>query len=379
MPLVSVIIPTYNRYKYLRECLKTIVSIQSDELEIVVQDNTADNTEIVEYIDSLNDKRIKYYHISEHISVMENSDEAVSHSTGRYVCMLGDDDTICSSILKAARYCEENRFDACSFVFPGFNWYDMTFEAKKKEANMFFRFEATGSAESVDAKEELRNSIKRGGGLTNRMPRLYHGLVGREGLDRIYQKVGTYFPGPSPDMANGTAVCLEAERAVFISDYLIVSGYGHESARGEGNRGQHYGKLNEKPWLPKDIVERWNPNIPDIFSAETIIAQSLTEGLAAFKANSLLKEFDYGKLYASFWWHHKDATKKLLRFCAKRPSRFLQLLHGIIAKRKERKEYFSNPSVASNFLEYQSIKTLSEAQSITEGLSAKIGDYKFIE
>jgi len=375
MPLVSVVVPTYNRYKYLKECISSMLTIQSDELEFVIQDNTEKNDEILSYLESIADNRIKYYHEKNHISVVDNCDLAVKHSTGKFVCMIGDDDTICSSILKAASFCDIYGYESCCFLFPGFNWYDMTFESKKVEANLFFKYEANGSTDLVDAKKELLEAAKWGGCLSSRMPRLYHGLVAKKCLDRIYQKVGTYFPGPSPDMANGTAVCLETRSTVFISDYLIVSGYGHNSARGEGNRGQHYGKLDEKPWLPKDILQRWDKDLPAIFSAETIIAQSMIEALKRFKAFDYFKSFDYGKLYARFWCHHRDASKKMLSFCIRRPMRIVKFFLALNKLRVERKEYFKNPVSLKNYMEFNSVKTLTEAKLITEEQCAKIKEY----
>ena len=41
-PLVSIVIATYNRYEYLYDCVDSIRSIDSDDLEIIIQDNTED-------------------------------------------------------------------------------------------------------------------------------------------------------------------------------------------------------------------------------------------------------------------------------------------------------------------------------------------------
>lgn len=373
--LLSIVIPTYNRYKYLRDCLKTIISIKSEELEVIVQDNTADNDEIVTYITELSDKRLRYYHKAEHVSVIENSDLGIFQATGKYVCMIGDDDTICSQMLDAAAYCERNGIEACCFEFPGFNWPDMTFEGKEKEANLFYHAEIDGTVRCINAKEELSKSLKLGGALLKTMPRLYHGMVSKECLDRLYSRLGTYFPGPSPDMANAVAVCLEAKNTIYISDYLMVSGYSYSSAKGEGNRNQHYGKLDEKPWLPKNILERWNKNLPAIFSGETIVAQSALEALQTMDEKQYMKQFSYADVYAEFLWHHRDAVWKMLLFCLKNPWRFSQLVKGIFIRYKRRKTFKKNAGENENYLEVTNVTSLEEAQEYTISLCAHITEY----
>ena len=138
--IVSVVVPTYNRYQYLYDCVRSLHDLQSEEIEFVIQDNTPDNKDFSTFIDTLNDSRIKYYHQMEHVSVSENCDLGVAHATGDFVCMIGDDDTVCSSIVKAAHFMKDNNIEACCFNFPGFNWPDMTFEnGMTQESNMFFK------------------------------------------------------------------------------------------------------------------------------------------------------------------------------------------------------------------------------------------------
>ncbi|WP_026491159.1 glycosyltransferase [Butyrivibrio sp. XPD2002] len=377
-PLVSVVVPTYKRYKYLIDCIDTLLSIRENDIEFVIQDNTEDNSEVLQHISSISDPRFHYFHEPKHISVMENSDLAVSHSSGKYVCMIGDDDTVSSRILKVAEFCEANKIDSCSFIFPGFNWPDMTFEAKKREANLFFLKKATGTVKLLNIEEILAQALKVGSAPSPEMPRLYHGLVGRECLDRIYKKTGTYFPGPSPDAANSVPVCLETQKPAMFFDYAIISGYGKGSARGEGNRGQHYGELKDKPWLPKDILERWNDDLPPIFSAETILAQSMLEALNAMGRKDLIKRFGFDRVYGVFLLHHKDATCRMLRFCLKKPRRLFLLARGIIKRYYDRKVYLANPKGNSNYKEYEGVKTLAEAQQITEELSSRITSYHFV-
>lgn len=376
--LLSVVIPTYNRYKYLKECLEAITSIKSDELEIIVHDNTEDNAEILPVINALNDKRIKYYHVKEHISVVENSDLGVGHATGDYVCMIGDDDTICGSMLSAAHFCRENRIDACMAAIPGYNWPDMTFVGKT-EPNLFYVRKGDGSAKEIDAKEILLRAIRTAEGLPGELPRIYHGLVSRECLTRIKRVCGTYFPGPSPDMANAAAVSLQSRKTIFLNDYLMVSGYGYKSARGEGNRKAHFGKISEKAWLPKDTEDKWNKDIPKLFSGETIFAQSLLLALDEMGETELKKRYNYGSLYAQFLAHHKETLGYMIKFCASRPYRTIWMVKGIFERLRVRREILSQTG-EKYFYKESNVGTLLEAQKITDKLRKKLnsGVYHWI-
>lgn len=363
-PLVSVVIPTYNRYDYLFGCVEATRSIPSNDLEIVIQDNTEDNTIFKAYVDNLLDPRIKYYHKPEHISVVDNCDLGILHATGEYICMIGDDDCACESIMHAATYCKTYNIEACCFPFPGFNWGDMVFVGTKKRARYTIREKADGKIFFLDSKKEFEKSLKNGAGLKPTMPRVYHGLVAKECLDRIYSKVGSFFPGPSPDMANAVAVCMEARSSVYIGDYLMVSGYCHKSATGEGNRGQHFGRIEDKPWLPKDTVEKWDKNIPKIFSGETIIAQSTVQAMNAYNCDSNIYRYPYSQLYATFFWHHRDIAMKTLVFCLKKPWRFCQLIKGLF----ERIKIKSKTSGYVYDYENDEIDTLMEAKKHTESV-----------
>lgn len=364
-PLVSVVIPTYNRYDYLYGCVDATRSIVSDDLEIVIQDNTQDNTAFKEYVGNLGDSRIKYYHKAEHVSVVDNCNMGILHASGEFICMIGDDDCACESILRAASYCKTHNIEACCFPFPGFNWGDMVYIGKKRRARYAIREKADGTILSLDSRKEFEKSLKNGAGLKITMPRVYHGLVAKSCLDRIYAKLGTYFPGPSPDMANAVAVCMETKSTIYISDYLIVSGYCHKSATGEGNRGQHFGKIEDKPWLPKDTVDKWNKNIPKIFSGETIIAQSTVQAMQACGCDRKKYKYPYSQLYALFIWHHKDIALKTFAFCLKSPWRFYQLIKGCFER------FFIKNKTSGYVYDYENdkVETLMEAKEYTESVS----------
>lgn len=374
--LVSVVIPTYNRYKYLEGAISTFQNINSHSIEFVIQDNTKDNSEILEYLKNYDDDRIKYFHKAEHVSVVENSDMAVDHSNGEYVIFIGDDDTVCSSIIDAALFCKEHDIDTCIFELPGFNWPDMEFKGREVQANLFLTNRATGIVRVLDLEDQIQYALRYADGIPENMPRIYHGLTSRKCLDLIKEKAGSYFPGPSPDMASSLAISLVAKKAVYISDYTMVSGYGYKSARGEGNRQAHYGKISEKPWLPRDTEEKWDKEIPKIFSGETIIAQSLSQCLKRMGRADLLRKYSYGILYAVFFVRHAGARQYMISFLLRKPTRIAKFALGLF-KRKNYIRMYQKTHTGKNYKEFDRVGTLLEAQQIVDNERSIINGYQF--
>jgi GT2 family glycosyltransferase len=90
-PLVSVILPTFDRPDYLRLALASAVGQSYRHLEIIVQDNASpvDPRPVVE---SFQDPRIAYFRNDENIGITANVVTACAKAHGRYIAILGDDD-----------------------------------------------------------------------------------------------------------------------------------------------------------------------------------------------------------------------------------------------------------------------------------------------
>jgi glycosyltransferase involved in cell wall biosynthesis len=89
-PLVSVIVPTYNRPKMLERALRSIQaqSVQDYEI-IVVNDAGEDVSEIVAKFD-----KASYYEHEENKGLAGSRNTGLDHATGKYVCFLDDDDVL---------------------------------------------------------------------------------------------------------------------------------------------------------------------------------------------------------------------------------------------------------------------------------------------
>lgn len=90
-PLVSVIIPTYNRSSYLREAIKSAVQQNYKNIEILVSDNcSSENPQAI--VESFQDSRIKFWRNETNIGMFANAINTFKKAQGKYVASLNDDD-----------------------------------------------------------------------------------------------------------------------------------------------------------------------------------------------------------------------------------------------------------------------------------------------
>ena len=97
-PLVSVVIPTYNRADDLRRALDSVVAQSYDRWQVLVVDNhSEDNTD--EVIASYNDPRIQLYTIHNHGVIAASRNKGIQVAEGEYVAFLDSDDWWCDNKL----------------------------------------------------------------------------------------------------------------------------------------------------------------------------------------------------------------------------------------------------------------------------------------
>ena len=88
----SVIVPTYNREKYISKCVESVLNQTYDNFElIIVDDGSTDNTENI--IKEYNDKRLKYFKNDNH-GIAYSRNFGIDKATGDYLFFLDSDDYI---------------------------------------------------------------------------------------------------------------------------------------------------------------------------------------------------------------------------------------------------------------------------------------------
>ncbi|MCC5660000.1 glycosyltransferase [Nostoc sp. XA010] len=90
-PLVSVIIPTYNRPKYLKQAIASAVKQTYQNIEIIVSDNCSpENPQAL--VASFGDSRIKFWRHQQNVGMIANQQHGFKMARGKYVASLHDDD-----------------------------------------------------------------------------------------------------------------------------------------------------------------------------------------------------------------------------------------------------------------------------------------------
>ncbi|MEH2360578.1 glycosyltransferase family 2 protein [Nostoc sp.] len=90
-PLVSVIIPTYNRPEYLKQAIASAIKQTYQNIEIIISDNcSSENPQ--ELVASFGDSRIKFWRHQQNVGMLANQQHGFKIARGKYVASLHDDD-----------------------------------------------------------------------------------------------------------------------------------------------------------------------------------------------------------------------------------------------------------------------------------------------
>lgn len=316
-PLLSVVVPTKDRYKYLKHLIKLIQSYNSDEWEIVVQDNTDDNTEIVEFLKVLNYPGCKYFHEKGQLPMTTNADKAILHSEGEYVCFLGDDDGVCPNAIEYCKLMKEKGYEALRSNLGHYYWPD-ALSAYENRGGQLIQKEKSNKMEMLSTKEVLEDVIKRGFIDRGNLPTVYHGIASRKILNRIYEKCNTFFPGQSPDISNGIAMSLVIDSFLMVDDIVTISGASKFHGGATIGNFRRYPQISDMVWFRPGAEEIWDKRLPRIAVGSIIWAESSIETMKNMGREDLVEKIDFETIYKFFVVYHYP-VRKLAYPLTKRP------------------------------------------------------------
>lgn len=304
-PILSIVIPTKDRYPYLKILLSLFNKFEKwENVEIVIQDNNISNEEFLPFLNSINSLNLVYNHIPNQIPISENADIAVNNSSGKFVCFIGDDDSVVEDIVDVVQWMDKQLIDCVMTASVNYRWPDYHESIGPKLGGSVSYSKFNYDFKKVECVDVLNDIIKKGFINRGSLPLLYHGIVKRDILNKIHEIGGTYFPGPSPDIANGVALALTLDSYVFLDFPIIISGASKSHGGGIRKMKNRAAKIEDVPFLPLNAKQNWEENIPPIWTGETVWSESALKALRYMGRSDLISKVNFEFLYAKFAVFH---------------------------------------------------------------------------
>ena len=340
--LLSIVVPTKNRYEYLFQLMDLLATFDSDEFEMVIQDNSDDNSEFLNKIQLEKYPFVEYFYQKEPLSQSGNSDQSILNSKGEYVCFIGDDDGVTRSIIDVVKWMKKENYSILKSAVTVFKWPSFLSEKHYDVGGSVLFNKYTKTYRDINCKQALKGLLQSGIDTLGNMPKVYNGIVKRNILDLIYNKCGTFFPGPSPDMANAVALSLVEEKYVYVDYPIIIGGHSVNLGANAGRYKRGLGPLEDQKFIDQKYKDGWSARIPKVWASQTVWPESALTALKAFSADEFMEFVDYELILKKFANSHPDYFKLAYNLStSKRDLTINFILRRIIYPFLHLKKYYS--------------------------------------
>ncbi len=221
---ISIVIPTRERGAYLKHSLRSALAIEDVDVEIIVTDNeSTDGTEAI--VAQFGDPRLRYVGTGARVSMRQNFENGLRHTTGDYVIFFGDDDGILPGQFPfLRRILETETPDTLSWGLPTYGWPVPGFGGKTGSIR-FERGRTYGLAQSVDATLLRNHLLACRIGMVTPRPAIYHGCVSRDYLERLRGKNGEVFNSSIPDVHLMYRTLFEGGKLIHVDHMFTLNGF----------------------------------------------------------------------------------------------------------------------------------------------------------
>lgn len=310
--LLSVVIPTKNRQYTCLYAIESVLKIDREDIEVVVQDCSDTNILWQQVLERFgNDPRISYEHVDTKPSMTDNWNRAFERSRGRYRCGIGDDDAVMPVIYEVAQWADKNNIDAVGHRkrFEYF-WSDYTFTpafAGNLRVNVPERFNEV----SVFKREDLDRIIARQSAIPNmdyrQLPMVYHCLLAGKVVESLYQKTGKLVDGTSFDVYSAFALGL-----TINTYYVLDMPFTLPGACGSSNSNRIPQKNFNKHFSEFKTIDI-DPRIPTVYNLPFTITESTQKAFANLHNTYYPQLLDLPHLYYEFiiFDFNSDTFKKV--------------------------------------------------------------------
>jgi glycosyltransferase involved in cell wall biosynthesis len=368
-PLLTIVIPTKDRYHCLEYTIDIVLTCYSN-VEIIILDSSIINPPS-SLLELLKDSKIKYIKTPISFNGVENFNEGIKYINGDFVCFIGDDDIITNDIGDIVNYLHKNNIDSAISTFPiNYNWpgFKSKLNSTRLSGTLVIR-EYNSKYVEIDLFKEKAKVINLLVSGPLNLPRIYLGIVSTSLIKRIQYKYGEIFGGVSPDIYSSFLLASEANKCMQFDLPFIIPGAYITSTSATAASGKHTSgiKNNDHTGRFPEIDSFWNYNVPFIYTCQTVWSFSLIE---AYKKVNNSDVKDYSSLYASLLPHVKEFYNEIIfsfNKCNKEKKIRVFLIFFLIFKNYFFKFY--------NFFFKKKILIISNLQDSKSGLNYYLKNY----
>lgn len=309
--LLSVVIPSRNRQIYALQSVQQIYAVTDESVQIVVQDNSDDDS-LAAMLEKENfGPRVKYTFIATRIPGVDNYAGGIAASDGEYVCCIGDDDGVLRGIVDVVKWAKENHIAAvkpgvqASYFWPGTmpSFPEGCLNLEYTDASYYY----------ANPQQELERFLKSGAlDFPNaKLVKAYHGIVRKDMFQKIYDKTGRYCGGLSPDIYLSTSLSLDTDSLLCLNFPLTIFGACKQSTTGDSVNKVNVSKLELAPHFVGQPYT-WSEKVPEYYCGMNIWADSAMHALDDMGAEDMKKLFYVEKLTCMCLLNHRAYKKEIM-------------------------------------------------------------------
>lgn len=254
----SIVVPARDSVDTLQYTVKTCLEqTYTGDFEVVISDNSVENTKVYDFCKELNDPKITYIKTPRSLSLAKSFEFAYLHTSGEFVFSVGSDDGVLPWTLEAlesitSKFPEESviQWPRGFYAWPGFNYgqqhqFDIPNDCTPRKY-VAFHVESDAYLQRILDNPRLMYTL----------PLLYiNSGFRRAYMEEMYEKMGELFDGNSQDLYTGIAMVALNERILNVSLPLTIAGMSSRSVGANADKAENF-ELKTK--LVREIADVGN-------------------------------------------------------------------------------------------------------------------------
>lgn len=371
--LLSIIVPTRNREEFAYLSAIQILESTSNNVQLVIQDNSDTDSLKERLFDTSYSHRIKYNYSPKILSFVDNFSKGVEIADGEYLCIIGDDDGINPEIEVLVRYAKYANIKAVSpDIRLNYIWPNTGIDYYSEDSGNFMIVDFSLKSRFYSTNNEIEKLLDTGGQnyLRYNLAKIYHGIVTKELMEKVKSTTGKYFGGLSPDIYSAITLSLVVDKVLRVDYPLTIPGVCRKSGSGQASTGRHLGKLEDAPQLVGHTNYQWSSLVPSFYSVETLWADTALSAFNDMQRGDLIRKFNvpvlsaycakykefrqFTKINSSTYFKEKKVnwiTQQIILSIGFIKGPFNDLLYRILARVKRRRNSVKIFNNVSNIIE----------------------------